>query len=88
MNNRLYNNLPGHLPPDWSKFDALELHGIHIDENGESHPSVDNVNCWTVCAHLKTGGVEAITDCPTRAQGIVTGEDLAKLSGLKLTIYA
>lgn len=69
MEDILFNCQPNAQAPDWSLFDALEIGGcINDAEEGDEETNIvggimrDEAEFFTVYGHLKTGGVEAITD--------------------------
>lgn len=67
MNRTLYNNCPDFAEPDWSQYDGLEINCCATDQGEivETCP-LHEAEFFTVYAHLKSGGVEAITDVSTR----------------------
>ena len=90
-NATLYNCCTDGVAPDWSQFDGLELGGCCMDPDheGSVNGGYDRYEAefFTVYAHLKEGGCEAITDCHGPFDGAVsTAEELARLSGLELLI--
>jgi hypothetical protein len=80
----------------WERFDALELKTVvddgttqadnrancwpifSIDEVGEN----DRVVCYTIYGHLRTGGVDAIADCPTAALARAIAAALSTVTGM------
>lgn len=55
--------------PDWSQFDALELHGATRVEMGDGGNAIEtdpvnsaDVELYCILAHYKTGGTCSITD--------------------------
>jgi hypothetical protein len=68
-NETLYNCCLGALPPDWSQFDAIEVHPVRVDPTGLaeclSYDERHEATVWTVYGHCITGGVEALTDVST-----------------------
>lgn len=72
MEKILFNCCAGGVAPDWSQFDALEIGGcINDADEGDEETNIvggierDQAEFFTVYGHLKTGGVEAITDVPS-----------------------
>ena len=70
---RLFNCCTDHAAPDWSQFDAIEIHGC-VDLNAEtpeqgthfeSGYDRDEATCFSVSGHYRDGGAESITDCDT-----------------------
>lgn len=85
LNAILFNCCTDNREPDWKQFDWLETGGCVEDkEEGITHGGIDDAEAefWTVYAHLKVGGVEAITDCKTRAEVDAVAEQLSVLSKL------
>jgi len=87
MNSVLYNCCPDHKAPNWKQFDALELHGVYVDDYGQSHHTnnLHEINCWSIFGHLLEGGTECITDCKSLEQARDVLKRLEFVSGLKTT---
>jgi hypothetical protein len=88
----LFNCCTGNRPPDWSQFDGLEVGGCITFKDEASGREIteggigdDKAEFWTVYGHLKTGGVEAITDCATRTLVDSVALMLRAISGLSIT---
>lgn len=89
---RLFNCCTDHRMPDWSLFDWIEVNGcVNLrDGDGKETGDVDSetddtkADFWTVHGHLVGGGLEAITDCKTRAEADEIAAELATLAGLKV----
>lgn len=67
-NPTLYSSLPGNLPPDWSRFDAIEVHPVYCDPAGWCETCDDEpeeATFWSVYGHVHGQGLECITDVPT-----------------------
>ncbi|MGY3482242.1 hypothetical protein ACVW1C_000125 [Bradyrhizobium sp. USDA 4011] len=83
-----FNCCTGNAAPDWSPFDWLEVGGCNTetDETGLTFTNGgipdSEAEFWTVYAHLKAGGCEAITDCPTAEAAQSVAQALSALSGL------
>lgn len=80
LESQLYNCCPGGKAPDWSLFDNIEVNGVmdcataEMRARGESDLCAcddEDAELWSVYGHLKTGGIECITDCETRADAEV-----------------
>lgn len=100
MNDRLFNCCTDHTEPDWTQFDALELHGcVNVADGlggpttGESETYIESgysraeAELFTISGHLKEGGAEAITDCLTFEDAQAVAAELASRSGLTVSIY-
>lgn len=91
---QLYNCCTEGREPDWAKFDALELGGCvdaFKDEETEdtcfeSGYSREEAEIFTVFAHLKEGGAEAITDIPKFFAGCLIMAELSRISGLPASV--
>jgi hypothetical protein len=82
----LFNCQPNAQAPDWSQFEAIQIGGcINDAEEGAEDTHIiggierDQAEFFCVYGHLKTGGVEAITDVPTYAGA----ENIASLFALQ-----
>lgn len=70
-NAKLYNCRTGHRAPEWDLFDGFEVAGCAVDPDDGHTYQTDNGETptfWCVFGHLKAGGLDAITDCKTRAE--------------------
>jgi hypothetical protein len=89
---RLFPTLGGETP-DWGRYDALELHGGALVEIGngefviETGVDDDEVDAYSIQAHLKTGGTEDLVDARTYAEAIALLQEIAERSGLPVHHY-
>ena len=87
-NDRLFNCCTNCEAPDWSLFTHLVIGGCK--EDLECPGSIlgglpdDEAKFWTVYARTPDSGVEAITDCASRADVDMIAAELSKLSGMPI----
>ncbi len=85
-NETLFNCCPDNRAPDWNLYDDFEIEAVNMDSDGSCTPCFDTgapVTFWTVYAHLKEGGVHAISDVSTERLARAVESRLRKISGIK-----
>lgn len=100
MKDKLFNCCTDYAEPEWTRFDALELHGcVNVADGlggpgtGESETYVESgysraeAELFTISGHLKEGGAEAITDCLTFETAEEVAAELSRRSSLPVSIF-
>ena len=69
-----------------SRYDATEVHPIHVDEDGNENNCTGNeedANQWSVMLHLKEGGIDCLCDCETEEDAIYIANCIDAKEGWK-----
>jgi len=87
INQTLFNNCTDWKEPDWSQYDALEIDPVYEDPQGAFWERLIDepwlAQFWTVYGHVKTGGVEALTDVSTQRLATLAAARMVELAAQK-----